>query len=272
MPELVHNSAAKTSLFGHSFGISLSLTRSASFKLAYRPFNCRSATLSTSHLLCHSLHRIALSHAPTLDHTRRCNFFPCRSLSDHHYKPLPSASTWTSAYASGSVTATLFRHLSSKLAWTATSISDLHPALQQFVRNSNLCIHHGRLVVRQSLQSGTSLLLISIVPSSLRRLVFNVSHGTPSAATLEFTKLFSVFKCTSSGLVVIKTLSIESKNAHTAFSSTKASVVTAKSFSVGLSPLQYSSYTVTSGAPDPLSPNLVPLISFLLCVISRNLM
>jgi hypothetical protein len=93
-------------------------------------------------------------------------------------KPLPSPATWTNAYANGPATASLFSHLSADLNWSPTIIAGLHPAFQQFARDDNLCLHHGRLVVRQSLQSGHSLLLI-IVPSSLRRLIFDVFHGSP---------------------------------------------------------------------------------------------
>ena len=90
-------------------------------------------------------------------------------------------------------------------------ISELHPALQQFARDDNLCIHHRRLVVRQSLQSGTSLLLI-IAPSSFRRIIFNAFHSSPIGGHFGICKTLSVFEC-ASGLVVVKTLSIGSRNA-----------------------------------------------------------
>jgi hypothetical protein len=92
--------------------------------------------------------------------------------------PLPLPAAKTSACASDPDTTALFSHLSSGLDWSPSVISSLHPAFRQFARDNTLYIHHGRLVVRQSLQSGTSLLLI-VVPSSLRRLVFNVFHGSP---------------------------------------------------------------------------------------------
>ncbi len=93
-------------------------------------------------------------------------------------KPLPSPVTWTNAYANDPATASLSGHLSADLNWSPTIIAGLHPAFQQFARDDNLCLHRGRLVIRQSLQSGHSLLLI-IVPSSLRRLIFDVFHGSP---------------------------------------------------------------------------------------------
>jgi hypothetical protein len=93
-------------------------------------------------------------------------------------KPLPSPATLSNAYANNPITASLFSRLSADLKWSPSTIADLHPAFQQFARDDNLCLHHRRLAVRQSLQSGHSLLLI-IVPSSLRRLIFDVFHGSP---------------------------------------------------------------------------------------------
>ena len=200
MPELVHDSAADTSLFGHSFGIpftdSLGVlqTRQLSWDellpayspalAALRPSPLPSESLIGDlrrclpprvclHLCAESLHTL-LQHSVTPS-AATSNVARCFTTAA---TPLPSSSAWSTAYASDPVTATLFRHLSSDTAWSTTMIADLHPSLQQFARDDNLCIHHGRLVVRQSLQSGTSLLLI-IVPSSLRRLIFNVFHGSP---------------------------------------------------------------------------------------------
>jgi hypothetical protein len=200
MPELLDATASQTSIFGYSFGIpftdSLGIlqTRQLSWLEllpAYSPALAalRPTPLPTEPLIadlrrclppayCHALCADSLSEllqhstAPTAatSHVARCLITAAN--------PLPSSSSWTSAYASDLSTATLFRHLSSSLAWSPAIISSLHPAFQQFARDDNLCIHHGRLVVRQSLQSGTSLLLI-IVPSSLRRLIFNVFHGSP---------------------------------------------------------------------------------------------
>ena len=200
MPELLDAPASTTSLFGHSFGIpftdSLGVlqTRQLSWTEVIPAYSPTLAALRPSPLptepliaelrrclppaycthLCTETLSELLQHsaAPTAatSHVARCLTTAAN--------PLPSASAWTSAYAVDPVTDTLFRHLSSGLAWSPALISKLHPAFQQFARDDNLCIHHGRLVVRQSLQSGTSLLLI-IVPSSLRRLIFNVFHGSP---------------------------------------------------------------------------------------------
>jgi hypothetical protein len=124
--------------------------------------------------LCHESLLPLLQHSTTptaaTSHVARC----LMTRAD----PLPSPSTWTSAYASDPHTANLFRHLSSELVWSPSIISSLPSAFQQFARNDNLCIHHGRLVVGHSLQS-SSLLLLIIVPTSLRRLVFSIFHGSP---------------------------------------------------------------------------------------------
>jgi len=200
MPELLDGPASATSLFGHSFGIpftdSLGVlqTRQLSWNELLPAYSSTLAALRPSplptesiiadlrrclppnycHHLCTESLAVLLQHstAPTAatSHVARCLTTAA--------KPLPSTSTWDTAYASDPATETLSRHLSSGLAWTPSTIAELHPAFQQFARDDNLCIHHGRLVVRQSLQSGTSLLLI-IVPSSLRRLIFDVFHGSP---------------------------------------------------------------------------------------------
>ncbi len=200
MPELLDDAAAGTSIFGHSFGLpftdSLGILQTRQLRWsellpAYSPplAALRPAPLPTASLiadlrrclppaLCLTLCTDSISvflqssvhPTAATSHVARCLTMAAT--------PLPSPSAWTSAYASDPATAALFSHLSSDTAWNASIISSLHPAFQQFARDDNLCIHHGRLVVRQSLQSGTSLLLI-IVPSSLRRLIFDVFHGSP---------------------------------------------------------------------------------------------
>ena len=154
MPELVHDSAATTSLFGHSFGIpftdSLGVlqTRQLSWAellpayspalAALRPLPTATAPLIADlrrclppaycTTLCTESLSVLLRHSTTptaaTSHVARCLTTTAN--------PLPSTSAWNSAYASDSVTATLFRHLSSKLAWTPTMISELHPSFQQY--------------------------------------------------------------------------------------------------------------------------------------------
>jgi hypothetical protein len=200
MPEHLDDASAQTSLFGHSFGIPFTdslgvlqthqlswpeLLPAYSQHLALlRPCPSPTAPLiadmrcclppASCTALCSDCLSPILQHstAPSAatSHVARCLTTAAN--------PLPSPAAWTTAYASDPDTATLFSHLSSGLDWSPSIISSLHPAFRQFARDDTLCIHHGRLVVCQSLQSGTSLLLI-IVPSSLRRLVFNVFHGSP---------------------------------------------------------------------------------------------
>jgi hypothetical protein len=200
MPELLDDAAARVSIFGHSFGLpftdSLGVlqTRQLSWPELLPAYSPALATLTppihpTASViadlrrclppvfcttLCSEsvLPFLQQSRAPTAatSHVARCLTMAAN--------PLPSPSTWISAYESDPATASLLSHLSSGCPWTPSIVSGLHPAFQQFARDDNLCIHHGRLVVRQSLQSGNSLLLI-IVPSTLRRLIFDVFHGSP---------------------------------------------------------------------------------------------
>jgi hypothetical protein len=200
MPDLLDDTTAQTSIFGHSFGIPFTDSLGV---LQTRQLRWAELLPAHSHSLA-ALWPVPLPTASLIADLRRClppafcTTFCTDSISvflQHSVdptvatshvarcltvgaSPLPSPSAWTSAHAADPATATLFSHLSSNAAWSATIISGLHPAFQQFARDDNLCIHHGRLVVRQSLQSGTSLLLI-IAPSSLRRLVFNVFQGSP---------------------------------------------------------------------------------------------
>jgi hypothetical protein len=200
MPELLDDTAAASSLFGHSFGIPFSdslgvlHTRQLSWPELLPGYSLALATMSplpppctslladlrrclppvACTLLCAELLACHLQTASTP--TSATSQVACCFTSSAH--PLPTPATWAAAYAADPITDCLQRHLASGLAWSPAIISSLHSSLQQFARDDNLCIHHGRLVVRQSLQSGHSLLLI-IVPSDLCRVIFDVFHGSP---------------------------------------------------------------------------------------------
>jgi hypothetical protein len=180
MPELLDEDAAAASLFGHSFGLpftdSLGIlqTRQLSWPELLPAYNSSLASLMpaatpslsvisdlrrylppiTCQVICAEFLSAPLQ-APFTPTSATSNVARCLTTAA---KPLPSPATWTNAYANNPATASLFSHLSADLTWSPTIIAGLHPAFQQFARDDNLCLHHGRLVVRQSLQSGHSLL------------------------------------------------------------------------------------------------------------------
>ncbi len=200
MPELLDDTAAASSLFGHSFGLPFTdsfgvlQTRQLSWPELLPAYSPALAALvpnvnpspsviadlrrclppTSCQVLCADFLSSPLQQ-PLTPSIATSNVARCLTTAA---QPLPSPATWTAAYSTDTTTASLLSHLLSGLEWTPSTISSLHPAFQQFARDDNLCLHHGRLVVRQSLQSGHSLLLI-IVPTSLRRLIFDVFHGSP---------------------------------------------------------------------------------------------
>jgi hypothetical protein len=200
MPELLDDAAAATSLFGHSFGIpftdSLGVLQTRQLRwVEILPAYCptlaalsppvqptfslladlrRSLAPLTCTALC-SESLAGLLQYPTASPSTAIDVARCFTTAAH---PLPAPSVWASAYAADSATQIILTHLASGAPWNPSAITALPTAFQQFARDDRMCIHHGRLVVRQSLQSGNSLLLI-VVPATLRRLLFDIFHGSP---------------------------------------------------------------------------------------------
>jgi len=95
-------------------------------------------------------------------------------------RPVPSTLDWTSAYQQDPDTKLLFDRLSSSCPFSKPDILALHSAYRDYIRQDRLSLLDGKLVVFQPVQNNQELLMLIIVPLSLRRDVFSAYHASPS--------------------------------------------------------------------------------------------
>jgi hypothetical protein len=95
-------------------------------------------------------------------------------------RPVPTRFDWTSAYSQDPDTKLLLDRLSSSSPFTKVDISALSPAYRDYVRQDRLSLLDGKLVVFQPVQNNKEMLMLIIVPLSLRRDIFSAYHASPS--------------------------------------------------------------------------------------------
>jgi hypothetical protein len=95
-------------------------------------------------------------------------------------RPIPTPLDWTAAYKQDPDTSLLLERLSSSSKFEKFDIASLHSAYRDYVRQDRLSLLDGKLVVYQPVQNNKELLMLIIVPVSLRRDIFSAYHASPS--------------------------------------------------------------------------------------------
>jgi hypothetical protein len=96
-------------------------------------------------------------------------------------RPVPSPLNWLSAYHQDPDTKLLFDRLSSSSPFTKPDLSAVHSAYCDYIRRDRISIVEGKLVVFQPVQNNQEMLMLIVVPLSLRRDIFSAYHASPSA-------------------------------------------------------------------------------------------
>jgi hypothetical protein len=95
-------------------------------------------------------------------------------------RPIPSPLDWSSAYQQDPDTQLMLKRLSSSTPFSKADISTLHYAYRDYIRQDRLALHDGKLVVFQPVQNNSEMLMLIVVPLSLRRDIFSAYHASPS--------------------------------------------------------------------------------------------
>jgi hypothetical protein len=95
-------------------------------------------------------------------------------------RPIPTSLDWTSAYNQDPDTKLLLARLSAPSPFTKADFSALNSAYRDYIRQDRLSLFEGKLVVFQPVQNNKELLMLIIVPLSLRRDIFSAYHASPS--------------------------------------------------------------------------------------------
>jgi hypothetical protein len=141
-------------------------------------------SLSAPFLLCHHLaqHLITTHRFSDLDCTHASNDLLTVSFSTHVHgsRPIPTPSNWLQAYNNDPDTKLLFKHLKLGIDFTKPDIQQLNPAYREYIRENRIAITDAKLTVFQPCQNNTDMLMLIIVPLSLRRDIFSAYHASPS--------------------------------------------------------------------------------------------
>jgi hypothetical protein len=73
------------------------------------------------------------------------------------------------------------QRLTKNTPFSTADTNSLHPSYRDYIRPDRLSLVKGKLVVFQPVQNNTEMLMLIIVPISLRRDTFSAYHATPSA-------------------------------------------------------------------------------------------
>ena len=110
--------------------------------------------------------------------------------------PMPTDSTWSSAYATDPDTNYIMNKLQEtpKPSWTKQTLSHVNAGYRNYLRNDGIAIVNNRLVICQDLSCGQDQrLLLIIAPQPLRRLIFSAYHASPTAGHMgEFKTLHRI--------------------------------------------------------------------------------
>ena len=95
-------------------------------------------------------------------------------------RPIPTQLDWLSAYRDDPDTTLLLDRLSSNTPISKHDLLSIHSAYRDYIRQDRLSLLDGKLVVFQPVQNNQELLMLIIVPLSLRRDIFSAYHASPS--------------------------------------------------------------------------------------------
>ena len=103
-------------------------------------------------------------------------------------RPVPSSLDWTDAYNQDPDTKLLLARLSSSTPFSKSDISEVHSACRDYIRQDRVSLFEGKLVVYQPVQNNQEMLMLIIVPLSLRRDIFSAYHVSPSTGHMGICK------------------------------------------------------------------------------------
>ena len=127
-------------------------------------------------------HLVSLHLFPSVDSTNSPTEFVSRSFvtTISAARPIPSPLDWTAAYCQDPDTTLLLQRFKTSDPFSRSDINSLHSAYRDYVRQDRLSLVEGKLVVFQPVQNNTEMLMLIIVPLSLRRDIFSAYHASPS--------------------------------------------------------------------------------------------
>ena len=93
---------------------------------------------------------------------------------------MPSPDTWSKAYNDDADTKFLIQHLQSKVSTKSITSLPLNKAYHQHLSENHISYENGRLILTKPIPTTTKSIKLIIVPTSLRRLIFDHYHGGPT--------------------------------------------------------------------------------------------
>jgi hypothetical protein len=115
-----------------------------------------------------------------LDTTQSPTGFVARCLTSSASRPIPTSLDWTAAYNQDPDCTLLLQRLTAGAPFSRADILSLHSAYRDYVRQDRLSLVDRKLVVFQPVQNNTEMIMLIIVPASLRRDIFSAYHATPA--------------------------------------------------------------------------------------------
>jgi hypothetical protein len=95
--------------------------------------------------------------------------------------PIPTVTNWVTAYDNNPDTTLLYAHFSKPKSTVPFLLASVHSAYRDYICRDCIALVNHRLVVFQSVQNNQELLMLIVVPASLRRSVFSAYHASPAA-------------------------------------------------------------------------------------------
>ena len=90
------------------------------------------------------------------------------------------SSAVTAAYLQDDDIKLILEHLRAKLKFSTATLKRLHTAYHDYILQDRISIVDHQLVVFQPVQNNSELLMLIVVPLSLRRDIFSAYHATPA--------------------------------------------------------------------------------------------
>jgi hypothetical protein len=103
---------------------------------------------------------------------------------------VPTADEWLNAYQQDPECALLMSKLANGAPWSKTELLTVDPIFREHIRSDSIALVNHRLVCYKQVDRHERHLQLIIVPTPLRRRVFEAYHSTPSAGHMGASKTF----------------------------------------------------------------------------------
>jgi hypothetical protein len=165
-------------------------------------------------------------------------------------RPGLSPLNWLAAYDQDADTKLMLQWLTKTTSFSTANTNSLHPSDRDHIRRDRLSLVKGKLVVFQPVQNNTEMLMLIIVPVSLRHDIFSAYHATPSAGHMGIYK--TLHRIVFFGPTVGKLLLIGASNVLTVSLPLVLLLVTVSLSSLGSSAALSTSFVSIFGNPVKL--------------------